>query len=104
MGTVPCPSYVMPFGGGGAKPVPWSMVDGLIMFKGRVYVAATSAARQAILELVHGTGHEGVHKTLHRLRADFHLPNDRVVVQDFVRACSVCQRNKGEHLHSGGLL
>ena len=79
------------------------MVDGLILFKGRVYVAATSAARQAVLDLVHGTAHEGVHKMLHRLRADFHLPNDCVVVQDFVRACSVCQRNKGEHLHLGGL-
>ena len=27
-----------------------------------------------------------------------------MVVQDFVRACSICQRNKGEHLHPGGLL
>ena len=35
---------------------------------------------------------------------DFHVPNDRVVVQDFVRACSVCQRNKSEHLQPGGLL
>jgi hypothetical protein len=42
--------------------------------------------------------------TLHRLRADFHSPNDRVVVQDFVRSCLVCQRNKGEHLQPGGLL
>ena len=67
-------------------------------------MAATSSARQVVLELVHGAGHEGVHKTLHQLRADFHLPNDRVAVQDFVRACSVCQRNKGEHLHPGGLL
>jgi hypothetical protein len=60
--------------------------------------------RQPILELVHGSGHEGVHKTLHRLRADFHFPNDRVVVQDFVRTCAVCQRNKTEHLQPGGLL
>jgi transposase InsO family protein len=89
---------------GGAKPAPWFVVDDLIMFKGRVFVAATSAARQPILELVHGAGHEGVHKTLHRLRADFYLPNDRVVVQDFVRASSICQHNKGEHLQPGGLL
>lgn len=40
----------------------------------------------------------------HRHRADFHLANDRVVVQDFVRSCLVCQQNKGEHLHPGGLL
>jgi hypothetical protein len=57
-----------------------------------------------VLELVHGLGHEGVHKTLHRLRADFHLPNDCLAVQEFVRVCAVCQRNKGEHLQPGGLL
>jgi len=42
--------------------------------------------------------------TLHRLRADFHFPMDREVVQDFVRSCEVCQRNKSEHLHPEGLL
>lgn len=89
---------------GGAKPGPWSVVDGLIMFMGRVYIAASSASRSAILELAHGMGHEGVHKTLHRLRVDFHLVNDKVVVQDFVHACLTCQRNKGEHLQPGGLL
>jgi hypothetical protein len=89
---------------GGAKPSAWSVVDGLILFQGRVYVAGSSAMRQPILELVHGSGHKGVHKTLHRLRADFHFPNDRVVVQDFVRTCAVCQRNKTEHLQPGGLL
>lgn len=41
---------------------------------------------------------------MHRLRVAFHLPNDRMVVQEFVQACSVCQRNKGEQLHPGGLL
>jgi hypothetical protein len=83
---------------GGAKATSWSVVDGLIMYNGRVYVSPSSASRAAILGLAHHAGHEGVHKTLHRLRADFHTPNDRVAVQDFVRACAVCQRNKGEHL------
>jgi hypothetical protein len=80
---------------GGAKAAPWSVVDGLILFNGRVYITSASASRTAIMQLVHGAGHEGVHKTPHRFRADFHTPNDRVVVQDFVRTCIVCQRNKG---------
>jgi hypothetical protein len=79
---------------GGAKPGVWSVVDGLILYKGRVYISQDSSLTPAILELVHGAGHEGVHKTLHRLRADFHFHNDKVVVQDFVWACEVCQRNK----------
>jgi hypothetical protein len=89
---------------GGAKPAVWSVVDGLILFKGRVHIQASSSLHQLVLELVHGLGHERVHKTLHRLRADFHLPKDRLAVQEFVRACAVCQRNKGEHLQLGGLL
>jgi hypothetical protein len=39
---------------GGAKPVAWSMVDGLILFKGRMFVDSSSGTRRAILELVHG--------------------------------------------------
>jgi hypothetical protein len=46
---------------GDIKSEQWSVKDGLILFKGRVYVAGSSAARQSILELAHGTGHEGVH-------------------------------------------
>jgi hypothetical protein len=34
---------------GGAKPAQWSVVDRLILFKGRVYMPATSSSRQAIL-------------------------------------------------------
>ena len=89
---------------GGVKPAPWKVVNGLILFKGRVYISPSSSILPTILESVHGVGHEGVHKTLHRLRADFHVPNDCVVIQDFVRACAVCQRNKSEHLQPGGLL
>ena len=87
---------------GGAKLEAWSVVDGLILYNGRVYISSASALGPAILELVHGAGHEGLHKTLHRLRAGFHFPKDRVAVQNFVRSCAVCQRNKSEHLHPGG--
>lgn len=80
------------------------MLDGLILYKGHVYISPTSSLGLAILELVHGIGHEGVHKTLHRLRADFRFPKDRQLVQDFVRSCAVCQKNKSEHLQPGGLL
>ena len=58
----------------------------------------------AILESAHATGHEGVKKTLNRVRRDFHIPNARKVVEDFVRSCLTCQRNKSDHLQPGGLL
>jgi transposase InsO family protein len=56
-----------------------------------------------VLEHAHGRGHEGVQKTLQCLRASF-TPGDNKLVRDFIRSCSVCQRNKTEHLHPAGLL
>jgi len=41
---------------------------------------------------------------LHRLRRDFHVEHASTIVQDYVRACSVCQRNKVEHMNPAGLL
>ncbi len=81
----------------------WEFTDGLLIKQGRVFVPATSPSLPALLEAAH-TGHEGVERTLHRLRADFAVPNAKQAVQDFVRACAVCQRNKVEHLHPAGLL
>jgi hypothetical protein len=77
----------------------WAVVDGL-----RIFVPATSPCVATILEIAHGTGHEGTQKTLHRLQADFFLPGARTIVQDFVRACATCQKNKMEQLHPAGLL
>lgn len=82
----------------------WTIVDGLLLFAGRVYVQASSPALPLILAAANDIVHEGVHKTLHQLRADFHVPNEHSVVQDYVRACVMCQQNKGEHLHLAGLL
>jgi hypothetical protein len=82
----------------------WRVVDRLITVRGKLYVLASSPSVPHILESVHGIGHEGAEKTLHRLRADFHLPGARKAVLDFVKACATCQRNKTEQLHPAGLL
>jgi len=42
-------------------------VDGLILFKGRIFVLPSSELLPSILDSVHGAGPEGVHKTVHRL-------------------------------------
>ena len=76
----------------------------MVAYERRLYIPPASPLLQEILEAVHGDGHEGVHRTLHRLRRDFHFPNMRRLVQEFVRACSTCQRYKSKHLHPAGLL
>jgi hypothetical protein len=43
-----------------------------------------------VLVAVHEEAHEGVQRTLHRLRRDFHFPNMKQAVQDWVQSCAVC--------------
>ncbi|WVZ63882.1 hypothetical protein U9M48_013476 [Paspalum notatum var. saurae] len=76
----------------------------MVQYAGRLYIPPASPLRQEILAAIHEEGHEGVQRTLHRLRRDFHFPNMKQVVQDFVRDCATCQRYKSEHLHPAGLL
>jgi transposase InsO family protein len=87
----------------GRRDGSWAVTDGLILRDGRVFVASTSPSLDAILQLAHA-GHEGVQKTLHRLRSEFHVEHDRRAVTDFVRACPTCQRNKIDALQPAGLL
>jgi hypothetical protein len=71
----------------GTRTAPWALVDGMVTFEGRLYIPPVSPLLQEILAAVHNDGHEGIHRTLHRLRRDFHFPNMRRLVQDFVKAC-----------------
>jgi len=82
----------------------WCVRDGLLLHKGRVFVPASSALLPEVLQLVHTAGHEGIQKSLQRLRADFYIEHDQSLVRDYVRACATCQRNKTEALHPAGLL
>jgi hypothetical protein len=82
----------------------WCMVDGLITMSGRVYLPPSSVSLAVVLHHAHDAGHEGVECTLHWLRVDFYLSGVLSIVQDHVRACAMCQRNKSKHLHPVGLL
>jgi hypothetical protein len=88
----------------GQRQAPWSVVDGMVQFAGRLYIPADSPLLQEVLSATHEDGHEGVQRTLHRLRRDFHFPNMKEIVQDRVRTCVICQRYKSEHVHPAGLL
>jgi hypothetical protein len=88
----------------GARAAPWSLIDGMVAFDSRLYVPPSLPLLQEIMTVVHDDGHEGMQRTPHRLCHDFHFPNMRRLVQDFVRACTTCQRYKSEHLHLAGLL
>jgi hypothetical protein len=76
----------------------------MVAYADRLYIPPDSPLLLEVVAATHDDGHEGVQRTLHRLRRDFFFPAMRRVVQDFVRACATCQRNKSEHLHPTGLL
>ncbi|WVZ77751.1 hypothetical protein U9M48_025578 [Paspalum notatum var. saurae] len=88
----------------GELQAPWHLEDGLLLHAARVYVPDHGDLRHQAILLAHAAGHEGVQKTLHRLRSDFYIPGDRTLVQDWVRACVTCQRNKTETSRPAGLL
>jgi hypothetical protein len=88
----------------GSRSAPWALIDDLVTYEGRLYVPPASPLQQELLAAVHEDGHEGVQRTLHRLRRDFHFSDMHRVVQDFVRACAARQRYKSEHLHPADLL
>jgi hypothetical protein len=88
----------------GALGSPWQITDGLIHHTNRIFVPATSSLLPFIIQLVHTASHDGIQKTLHRLRANFFVPNDKALVRDWVRSCTVCQQNKTVTLHPAVLL
>lgn len=82
----------------------WSEVDGLLLYKGKIFVPDASSLWPLLLTAVHGGGHEGIEKSLNRWRASFYSSLAAGHTRDFIKGCSVCQRNRSEHLHSAGLL
>ena len=82
----------------------WRKDAGLLLHGARIFIPDFGDLRHLALQLTHGAGHEGVQKTLHRLRSEFYIPGDRALVQDWVWTCATCQRNKTEALQPVGLL
>jgi hypothetical protein len=75
----------------------------MVQYSGRLYIPADSPLLQEIVRAIHEDRHKGVQRTLHRLRRDFHFPNMKQAVQEWVRKCEVCQCYKSEHQQPAGL-
>ncbi|XP_068666439.1 uncharacterized protein [Aristolochia californica] len=82
----------------------WSIQDSLICYKQQIYLLTTSKLIPAILSAYHDSTHEGLQKTLWRIRADFYWPAMKSSITTYVSDCQVCQRNKSDHLSPVGLL
>jgi hypothetical protein len=74
----------------GTAPRGWSLQDGLLLFKGKVFVLDASALWPTLLVEAHDVGHEGTEKSLHCWRSSFYNPLANHRVREFVKGCAVC--------------
>jgi RNase H-like domain found in reverse transcriptase/Reverse transcriptase (RNA-dependent DNA polymerase)/Integrase zinc binding domain/Chromo (CHRromatin Organisation MOdifier) domain len=75
----------------------YSMVDGLVLFKQVVFIPDDNSIKLTILRQNHDSsaaGHFGQDKTLELISRDFYWHNIRQFVNDYIRSCDTCNRNK----------
>ena len=77
----------------------WSQNDGLLFYRGRIYVPPTSDLRRCIVSLCHDTkvaGHPGRFKTLELVSRNYWWPNMSWYVGQYVLHCDMCLRTKAQ--------
>jgi hypothetical protein len=85
----------------------YSLHQGLIRYKGKVWIAQNSALQTKIIAAMHASpigGHSGATPTYHRVKRFFAWKGMKVDVESFVKQCRVCQQAKHTHTHPAGLL
>ena len=85
----------------------WNTEDGLILFKGKVYVPRDKDLRRRIVELHHDSlaaGHPGRWKTYEMVSRNYWWPGMLVYVEKYMSGCDKCQRTKNRNQPTHGLL
>jgi transposase InsO family protein len=85
----------------------WNTEDGLILYRGKVYVPKDVELRRWIVELHHDslpTGHPGQWKTYKLVSQNYWWPGMSVFIEKYVSGCETCARTKNRHQSPAGLL
>src|SRR5215204_4128434 len=85
----------------------YTVEDEMLFYKSRFVVPDADELKKAILREEHDSkvaGHYGQHKTMDRVTANFYWRNMDKWVEDYVRSCAECQRNKSSRHKRYGLL
>jgi hypothetical protein len=80
---------------------------GVLLYEGRLVISNQSALIPTLLEEFHATpqgGHSGFYRTYRRLAANVYWVGMKNTIQDYVRGCDICQRQKYLASSPGGLL
>ncbi|KAJ1257318.1 hypothetical protein BS78_K102800 [Paspalum vaginatum] len=91
----------------GDKVEHYTLMDGIIRFKGRVWIGSNEKVQQHILQAFHTSpvgGHSGFAVTYRRIKALFAWSALKQSVQSFVAGCSICQQAKAGRVKYLGLL
>jgi hypothetical protein len=84
----------------------YSLVDGLIRFKGKIWIGKNSALQTKLIHSFHGStlgGHSDIQATHHRLNKVFYWQGMQQDVESFVKQCVICQQAKHELCKYPGL-
>lgn len=81
--------------------------DGILRFKGRIFVGKANNVRTEVMEVIHNTttgGNSSVQDSYQKAKNLFYWIGMRSDLQDFISACDVCKKCKTENVPYPGLL
>ena len=87
--------------------VDWNVEQGLLLYRGQVYIPKDVALRTKIVKLHHDSppaGHPGQAKTLELVSRNYWWPNMGKFIRDYVDTCDTCRRTKPGRGKSHGQL
>ena len=88
-------------------PSGYTLAQGVLRYKGRVVIPASSTLVQKLLSEYHDSpvgGHSGEFKTYQRLAQEWFWCGMRKAVSKYVQSCQTCQQQKVSSLSPAGLL
>jgi hypothetical protein len=77
----------------GTSVPPYSLVNGLIRFKGKVWLGSNRSMQQQVMQALHNSpigGHSGILVTYSKIKNMFYWPGMKADIQSFVQACAIC--------------
>jgi hypothetical protein len=94
-------------GKGTVKSAEWSESNGLLMFRGKIYVPNDKDLQHHIIEQYHDTritGHTGCFKTLELVARNYWWPQMSRYISIYVKTCNLCNQTKLQHRRPFGEL
>lgn len=85
----------------------YSLQEGILRKGSRIYLGSQGDLRAKIMEKIHSSpegGHSGVTASIRKAEVICYWPTLRKDLTEWIANCEVCQRSKGEHVPTPGLL